>query len=76
MNDKKLLCVYCIYGVHKHRAHKLMPPLEHVEHIAGDVIGLQQKFNEFLYSLEDVVSNSKMTSQLFQNQMKSYLAEV
>jgi len=30
MNDKKLLCVYCIYGVNKHRAHKLLPPLEHL----------------------------------------------
>lgn len=73
MQDKKLLCVYCIYGVNKHRSHKLLPPFEHLDFIAKDVYDLQQDFNSFLFSLEDVVMNSKLTCELFQNIMKKYL---
>jgi hypothetical protein len=44
-HDKKLLCVYCIYGVNKHRSHKLLPPFEHLDYIAKDVYDLQHNFN-------------------------------
>jgi len=56
MNDHKLLCVYCIYGVQKHRAHKLLPVWEHLESVAKDVIELQIKYNDFLIGLDDVIN--------------------
>lgn len=36
LNEKRLLCVNCVYGAHKHRTHRVCPVKDSMEEISKD----------------------------------------
>ncbi len=41
LNERKILCVNCIYGAHKHRSHKIVPLKDCMDYVRED----NQKLN-------------------------------
>jgi len=49
------MCIYCIYGINKHRTHKILPVNETVDYVIEDVEKLKSQFSEELKSLDDII---------------------
>lgn len=36
LNERRILCVNCVYGLHRHRSHKVLPLKDSMEEIRTD----------------------------------------
>jgi len=62
LTERRVICVNCIYGVTKHRTHKIIPLKDSITEIVQDNQILRHIIDSDLKVLEEGIKNSQMNT--------------
>ena len=76
LTERRVLCVNCIYGVTKHRTHKVLPLKDCLEDVRKDNDMLRNLIDADLHTLDDNIQNSHETTKLLEKEQRKRLEKL
>ena len=73
LTERRILCVNCIYGITKHRTHKVLPLKDCSEEVRKDNELLRGLIDADLATLEQNIVNSHDTTKMLEREQRKRL---
>lgn len=76
LNERRILCVNCLYGMHKHRSHKVIPLKDCLEEVREDNRQLKLIMDKEVQQLDYYKKVAEDNRIILENEMKKALVDL
>lgn len=73
LTERRILCVNCIFGITRHRTHKVLPLKDSAKYVSEDNQLLKEIIDTDLKSLEESIRNSQDNTLVLERELKRAL---
>ena len=76
MNERRILCVNCLYGLHRHRSHKVVPLKDCMDEVYEDNKKLKYIMDEEIKKLEYYTKVAEENKAILETEMRKVTNEL